>query len=126
MGLHVLLVEDSAIAASALRVLLEESGYRVTVAGTVKSAIVAGALDRADALLLDLSLPDGDGVSIVDALRERSALPATVFAMTGRDDDDTRERCEAAGCAAVLVKPVPIRELVERLREELLDRPRAT
>lgn len=66
-------------------------------------------------MLLDLSLPDGDGLTVLDRLRGSAAAPKVSVAMTGRDDPATRERCLTAGCRDVLIKPVPTSELVRRI-----------
>ncbi len=113
---HLLIVDDSVLVTGALRLLFEESGYRVTVAGNVTSAIESGSRDPADIMLLDLTLPDGDGLAVIDSLRERSAQPRATVALTGHDDDAVRQRCMAAGCADVLIKPVPVSELLARVR----------
>ncbi|MEO5588329.1 MAG: response regulator, partial [Gemmatimonadaceae bacterium] len=67
MTAHVLLVEDSPLITGALRLLLESAGYQVTIAATAAEAIAAGTARRADVLLLDLGLPDADGLSVVTA-----------------------------------------------------------
>jgi CheY-like chemotaxis protein len=100
-------------------VLLEETGHRVTTADSVAAATAAAMADVPDLLLLDLSLPDGDGLAIVEHLRVASRLPRTVVALTGHDDDALAARCRAAGCRDVLVKPVPVRVLLEQMREWL-------
>ncbi len=110
---HVLLVEDSELVTDALRLLLESAGYRVSVARTVAETLGVAAADPAGLALLDLTLPDGDGLSLVAPLL--AAGCRRVVALTGHDDPATRERCVAAGCVDVLVKPVPARELVSRL-----------
>jgi DNA-binding response OmpR family regulator len=118
---HVLIVEDSSLVSDAMRILFEASAHRVTTAASVAEAVKANAEDPADLVLLDLTLPDGDGLAVLGAANGGSANGApsrTVFvALTGRDDPATRARCLAAGCADVLVKPVPARELVARSRE---------
>ncbi|MFL5577968.1 MAG: PleD family two-component system response regulator [Gemmatimonadaceae bacterium] len=110
----VLLVEDSDLVTAALRVLFEETGRRVRVAPTVAAAIAACAEEPPALMLLDLTLPDGDGLGVLAAVRERGTAPRVTVAMTGHDDDATRARCLAAGCADVLAKPVPVRELLRR------------
>jgi DNA-binding response OmpR family regulator len=113
---HLLIVDDSAAVTGALGLLFQESGFRVTTAGDVDDAVRAGTADRADVLLLDLTLPGGDGLLVLEQLRARGAEPRTTFALTGHDDDALRERCIAAGCRDVLVKPVPIRQLLALVR----------
>ena len=112
---HVLVVEDDANAAGALRVLFEETGHRVTVAHSVSAAVGAAAADTPDLVLLDLTLPDGDGLDVLRQLRERGARVGTVVALTGHEGPAIVAQCRAAGCAEVLTKPVPIREILKRL-----------
>jgi DNA-binding response OmpR family regulator len=113
---HVLIVEDSAIVTDALRVLFEGSGFRVTVAGSVADARALPRDDVADLMLLDVTLEDGDGIDLLMAMREAGMEPETTIALTGYDDPVTRQRAIDAGCADVLVKPVPVRELVRIAR----------
>jgi two-component system response regulator TctD len=112
-----LLVEDSDLVTGALRLLLENAGYRVSTADSVGAALVVTQGEPPALTLLDLTLPDGDGLSLVAPLH--GAGCKTVVALTGRDDPETRDRCLAAGCAEVLVKPVPTRELLARTRDWL-------
>ena len=112
---HVLVVEDDANAAGALRVLFEETGHRVTVAHSVSDAVGAAAADTPDLVLLDLTLPDGDGLDVLATLRERGARVGTVVALTGHEGPEILAQCRAAGCTEVLTKPVPIREILKRL-----------
>lgn len=107
-----LLVEDSELVTSAMAILFESVGYRLSIAGSVAEAISTGASDPAKLVLLDLTLPDGDGLAAIEPLRTNGSK--TFVALTGRDDPETRARCLAAGCADVLVKPVPARQLLAR------------
>jgi DNA-binding response OmpR family regulator len=116
---RVLVVEDSVLISSALRILLESNDYEVTIAGTAAEALDAASATRPDAMLLDLTLPDGDGLSVLADLAARGASIPVTLAMTGHDDDITRQRSVAAGCTAVLVKPVPVRELLRIIGERL-------
>ncbi len=108
----VLLVEDSPLISGALKVLLESGGFDVTVAGTAAEAAAWAGPERADVMLLDLGLPDADGLSVIESLSDRGMKPATTFAMTGRNDEETIARCLAAGCDDVLLKPVPVQQLL--------------
>jgi DNA-binding response OmpR family regulator len=110
---RVLVVEDSPLVADALRVLLEEYGYQVTTADSVAAARASLEGSRPDVVLLDVALPDGDGLSLA---REWAADngPA-VIALTGFADEETRDRCLDAGCKIVLVKPVTAADLLEQL-----------
>lgn len=112
---HVLLVEDSALVTDALRILLEASNRRVSVAASIADALTVGGTDPAALVLVDLTLPDGDGLALIEPLR--AAGCRTFVALTGHDDASTAARCRAAGCADVLVKPVPARELIGKVAQ---------
>ena len=99
---HVLVAEDNALVADAMRLLFEETGHRVTTAGTIVDVVRAAANDPVDLLLLDLGLADGDGLDVLEQLRGREAMPRVSVALTGRDE----------GCRDVLLKPVPVGELL--------------
>jgi DNA-binding response OmpR family regulator len=114
---HILIVDDSSLVSGALRLLFEETGYDVSVASSVHEAVDAGTAREVDVMLLDLTLPDGDGLTALRTLRARNAEPRVTAALTGRDAADVEARCTAAGCRAVLVKPVPIADLLSRVRE---------
>ena len=113
---HVLVAEDNQLVCDAMRVLFEETGHRVSAAGHIAEIVDIASSDPVDLLLLDLGLADGDGLEVLSALRERDALPRVSVALTGRDDAETIARCTAAGCRAVLLKPVPARELLEMVK----------
>ena len=106
---HILIVEDNQLVIDALRILFEAAGRRVTGARSIAEALVSADSDPPMLVLLDLRLPDGDGLVLVDHLRSRGA---TVLAMTGDDDPVKRQRCLDAGCVDVLIKPVPVRDLM--------------
>jgi len=88
----------------------------VEVASTVHEAVQLGSQHDVDMMLLDLSLPDGDGLLALERLRRAGHEPLTTVALTGHDDDDVRQRCIAAGCSEVLLKPVPIARLLALVR----------
>ena len=114
---HILIVDDSAAVTDALRVLFEETGHDVSVAATVREAIGVASERHVDVMFLDLTLADGDGLTALTNMRERNIAPTVTAAMTGHAQPEIAVRCKAAGCDAVLVKPVPIAELLKRVRE---------
>lgn len=113
-GKHVLIVEDSEIVTDALRVLFEESGYEVSLAHTLAEARTVASRAQVDVAIVDLRLPDGDGVALAQEWRE-SGPPAV--ALTGDAGPETRERAIAAGFRDSFVKPVPIAQLLQRVAE---------
>jgi CheY-like chemotaxis protein len=110
----VLIVDDSPHVTGPLQILFEETGRRVAIADSVVSAVRACESERPDLMLLDVTLPDGDGLSVLELLQGSPALPAVTVALTGHDDMLTVQRCRAAGCRDVLLKPVPVRDLLRR------------
>jgi two-component system KDP operon response regulator KdpE len=116
---HVLIAEDNQLVCDAMRILFEETGHRVTTAGHVAEIIDCGANDPVDLLLLDLGLADGDGLDVLAGLRARGAMPRVAVAITGRHEPEVAARCTEAGCVAVLLKPVPTRELLRLTKEWL-------
>jgi two-component system KDP operon response regulator KdpE len=112
----VLVAEDNTLVADAMRLLFEETGHRVTTAGTIADVVRAATDDPVDLLLLDLGLADGDGLDVLDQLRTRDALPRVSVALTGRDEPEVIARCKDAGCREVLLKPVPVGELLKKSR----------
>jgi two-component system OmpR family response regulator len=112
-------VEDSALVTSATRILLEDAGFRVSTAATVSEAQRIAESDPPAAILLDLRLPDGDGLSLLARLRDAGAPAPVVVALTGRDEPEVRARCLRAGCIEVVLKPVDVRALAGRIRSWL-------
>ena len=115
----VLIVDDSPHVTGPLRILFEETGRRVSLAASVAEAVESCAHERPDLMLLDVTLPDGDGLEVLAQLAGSSSAPTVTVALTGHDDEQTVLRCRAAGCHDVLLKPVPVRELLRRAGEWL-------
>lgn len=98
--------------------LFEATGHRVAVAETVAQAVSMVLDTRPDLVLLDLTLPDGDGFQVAQRVADADVRPVMV-ALTGHDDPAIAARCEALGFAGVFVKPVPARELIAKTKEWL-------
>ncbi len=114
---HILLVEDNALVIGALRLLLEETGHRVSDASTVAAAARVLSTDPPDVVLLDLTLGGEDGLALMSSIDGESpvAQRPVVVALTGHDDPLTFERCARAGCRTVLVKPIRPLELKSQI-----------
>jgi DNA-binding response OmpR family regulator len=119
MGARILIVEDSTLVTDAFDILFRSAGYDVSVAGTVAEAVQHGTKSAIDVMLLDLSLPDGDGLEVLESLRANGRLPRATLAMTGHDDEKIRQRCLDAGCDEVLLKPLPIGEILRHIERHL-------
>jgi DNA-binding response OmpR family regulator len=111
---RILLVEDDARLAAMVSDYLGEAGFRTTRAGTGAAAMQLVASDTFDALILDLMLPDADGLDICRSLRAKSDIP--VLMLTARGDPLDRVVGLELGADDYLPKPFEPRELLARLR----------
>ena len=113
--MRVLLVEDDLELANAMDSYLDAKGFAVDRAGSLAQARSALPLATWDAVLLDLHLPDGDGLGLIPAIR-RQAPGAAIIILTARDQVTDRIRGLDAGADDYLVKPFDPDELMARLR----------
>jgi len=115
----VLIVDDNTDSADTMVDLLSMLGHHARSAYGARQAIeVADAFDP-QLVLLDLNMPDGDGFSVLKALRARTRAPLYVAAMTGYGQQEDREQTLAAGFQAHLTKPVGPDVLLHTLDEVL-------
>jgi two-component system, OmpR family, KDP operon response regulator KdpE len=113
----VLVVEDEAPMRRFLCAALHSHGFRVVEASTLANAQRLANEQHPDAILLDLGLPDGDGLSLVRALRTWSAAP--VIVLSARDREDDKVTALDAGADDYLTKPFGTSELLARIRVAL-------
>lgn len=117
----ILLVEDDPLLREAFRLLLEEAGYGVREAGNAAQALELVRDSRPSLVLLDLGLPDRNGLDILPDLTRNtdaeSGAAIPIVALTGRAGADERRRCLDAGCRDYLVKPVDPSTLLRRIPE---------
>jgi two-component system phosphate regulon response regulator OmpR len=114
MAQRILLVEDDARLAAMVADYLGEAGFRVTVAADGAAATRQAATADFDALILDLMLPDTDGLDLCRAIRARSDVP--LLMLTARGDPLDRVVGLELGADDYLPKPFEPRELLARLR----------
>jgi two-component system KDP operon response regulator KdpE len=110
----ILVCDDDPQILRAMKVLLREAGFRSLPAGTVREALGVAAVSPLEAAIVDLILPDGDGVEVCRRLRERSDVPIMVLSAIG--DEATKIRALEAGADDYVTKPFASGELVARLR----------
>jgi two-component system, NarL family, nitrate/nitrite response regulator NarL len=115
----VLIVDDHPVVRRGLAAMLglEDWVARVVEAGSVRDGAAAGATERADVAVVDLGLPDGDGVELVRRLRRSPGCPVLVLTMT-RDEGIVRA-CLAAGAGGYLLKDSPPDAVVRAVRTVL-------
>jgi two-component system, OmpR family, KDP operon response regulator KdpE len=114
---RVLVVDDEQQILRALRVILRDAGFEALPASTAEAALDIAAMRRPDAAIVDLVLPDFDGVELCRRLREWSEMPLIVLSAVG--DEDAKVRALAAGADDYVTKPFGPRELVARLQANL-------
>ena len=116
-GRKVVVVEDNELNMKLFREVLESSGYRMLEAGTGERAVALTTEHRPDLVLMDIHLPDIDGVEALRRLRadERTAS-VPVLALTAQAMEGDRERFLAAGFDGYLSKPVNIADLLDAVR----------
>ncbi len=116
--MHLLLVEDEFEIQNFLRRSLTEAGYLVEVAGEGKTAERLAIESEHDALIVDLGLPDQDGISLILRLRQLG-VSAPVLILSARRSVDDRVRGLEQGGDDYLTKPFALAELLARLRNLL-------
>jgi two-component system, OmpR family, KDP operon response regulator KdpE len=114
---RVLVCDDEQQILRALRVILRDAGYQALPASTAEEALDVAAVQRPDAAIIDLVLPDFDGVELCRRLREWSDIPVIVLSAVG--DEDAKVRALAAGADDYVTKPFGPRELVARVEANL-------
>lgn len=113
-GLRVLVVDDERAIRRFLRTALEAHGHTVQEAGTGNEALAAVVAYRPDIIILDLGLPDMDGVEVARKLREWTQIPIIVLSVRERESD--KIAALDAGADDYLTKPFGTGELMARMR----------
>lgn len=117
MAEHILVVDDDRVHLRLLEKLLADAGYRVTTAMTADEAIRKLENASFDLLILDLGLPDEDGINFCKHLRSRWYLP--VIMLTARSEADQKVLGLDVGADDYLTKPFESQELLARVRAHL-------
>ncbi|MGL4555566.1 MAG: response regulator [Gemmataceae bacterium] len=120
--LQILLVEDNRINQLVAQKLLEKAGHRVTIADNGKVAVQAVTDSKFDLVLMDVSMPEMDGLEATQVIRRREVsgdprLPIVAFTANAMKGD--RERCLEAGMDAYVTKPVQPPDLFRAIADAL-------
>ncbi len=113
--MQILFVEDDTQLAEGLVTTLRREGFAVNHVANGKDALLAAKTGNPDIILLDLGLPDTDGLTLLSTLRSRK-VQTPVLILTARDDLETKVRGLDSGADDYLVKPFELGELLARLR----------
>jgi signal transduction histidine kinase/DNA-binding response OmpR family regulator len=117
-ALSLLLVEDNAVNQRLALRLLERRGYHVTVAGNGREALDAVSRQPFDLILMDVQMPEMDGLAATAAIRARESSTGAhtpILAMTAHAMKGDRERCLAAGMDGYIAKPIKSADLFEAI-----------
>ncbi len=119
---HVLIVEDEKQIRRFVRAAVEEEGCQVTEAQTIAQGLIEAGQSKPDLIILDLGLPDGDGLSLIRDLRSWSDAP--VLILSARTQESEKIAALDAGADDYLSKPFNVGELRARVRAMLRRRAR--
>ena len=111
---HILVVDDEARIAAIARDYLERAGFQVSVAGTGPDALAAARARRPDLIVLDLGLPQIDGLDVTRTLRKHSNVP--IIMLTARVEERDKLLGLEIGADDYVTKPFSPKELVARVR----------
>lgn len=114
---QVLVVEDDAAVRSLVTTALEMHGYKLDTATNGEAAILEAASHAPDLVMLDLGLPDIDGVEVISKVRGWSAVP--IIVISARTEDSDKIGALDAGADDYLTKPFSVEELLARVRASL-------
>jgi two-component system KDP operon response regulator KdpE len=118
----ILAIEDDPSIRRFLRTTLSVEGYDLIEAGTAKEGLTQASTRNPDIILVDLGLPDGDGIDVIRQLREWSSVPIIVLSARGSELDKIAGL--DAGADDYLIKPFAVGELLARIRASLRRRDR--
>ena len=114
---RILVCDDETQILRALRVILRDAGFEALPASTGEEALDLAAVSRPEAGIIDLVLPDMDGIELCRRLREWTAIPLLVLSAV--DDEDAKVRALAVGADDYVTKPFGPRELIARLQANM-------
>jgi len=113
-GVRILVVDDERPIRKFLRTTLTAQGYDIFEAVNGQEALLSAAADHPDVIILDLGLPDMDGIEVIRRLREWSQTPIIVISV--REQEQTKVNSLDAGADDYLTKPFGVSELLARMR----------
>lgn len=114
---HILVVEDDNAVAKLMAATMESQDYQYRIASTGASAIIEALSYKPEVMILDLGLPDTDGIEVIKKIRAWSNMP--IIVVSARSEDTDKVAALDAGADDYLTKPFSVDELLARLRVAL-------
>lgn len=111
---HILVIDDEPQILRALRTILTAHRYRVSVARNGEEGLAVAAAEQPDIIILDLGLPDMDGILVCETLRQWTQVPIIILSV--RSEESSKVRALDKGADDYLVKPFGTEELLARIR----------
>ena len=115
--MNILLVEDNEMVVKGLKYSLEQNNFRVTSKATIADTLEFLENEKIDLIILDISLPDGDGLKLYEKQIKTKKIP-TIF-LTAKDDEETVVKGLELGAEDYITKPFSTRELIARINKIL-------
>ena len=116
-GNKILVIDDELQIRRFLRVVLEANGYLIIEASTGKEGVYKSTTEHPDCIILDLGLPDMDGLAVLKTIREWSAVPIIILSV--RDEEKEKISALESGADDYVTKPFGVGELIARLHVSL-------
>ncbi len=124
MARKILLVEDNRDTVEMLQMVLEHLGYSFLAATNGKQGLNIAATQLPDLILLDMTLPDMDGIAAARQIRQNPKTQSIpILATTGRASDKDQEECFQNGCNDYLCKPFTNKQLASHIEKLLVQSP---
>lgn len=120
MSAHILVIDDESQIRKMLRIALKSVGYQVSEAESVATGLAATVRQQPDLVVLDLGLPDGNGLELLTELRSFSKVPVIILSVRSGDAD--KVQALDIGAQDFVTKPFSVEELLARIRAQLRDR----
>jgi two-component system KDP operon response regulator KdpE len=111
---HILIIDSENKIANFISMALKAQGYKVTSSSNGKSGILAFCTSNPDVILLDIDLPDTDGINVIEQIREVSQIPIAVI--SARNNENDKITCLDKGANDYIMKPFSMGEVLARIR----------
>lgn len=117
---NILVIEDDAAISQLICKTLQQEGWNILLAHNVERALLDGKAKQPECIILDLGLPDKDGIEFIHQWRQWSDVP--IIVLTARQNEESKVEALDAGANDYMTKPFGIAELLARIRSQMRQR----